>query len=503
MTRIILLAGPSASGKTTLARAIIGCGAGVVVSSSSFLRRSAPSATTPEELFKAGQLLDNQNPDWLYNLVMSHDSPLVDVIVVDAVRSDAQWRSFADRWSIGNIPELISVNVLADGATLDSRRRSRSEDRTLGATWMFSNPSMVWRSDMVSVQTMTSVLRQCLGVGYVDVIIGGQYGSEGKGKLAALLAPNYDVLVRSGGPNAGHWVRDESYEFCFHHLPSGSIANRKAQIYIAAGATINPEAFLSEVDQVGCEFVVDENTVLITKDDREHEVTEGMVEAIGSTAQGVGSATARRIMRGADVRLASQDPRFEGRCRKVSSIVALAVDEGKRVCLEGTQGSGLSLYHGPYPYCTSRDTNVSGLLAEVGCAPSVVRDTWMVVRSYPIRVAGNSGPMYKELTWEAMAIRLVLDPEPMKIRELTSTTKRQRRVGQFDWDQFEQAVRVNRPTKLFLTFADYIDRAAEGITEFTKLPESVRHFIGDLERRGRAPVMGVSTGPRQVDVCWR
>lgn len=492
MKRVILLAGGSASGKSTLARALAADGR-YVVSTSAYLR-AVSGAKVDGDLYRIGHKMDMDDPSWLRRLVNSDmaNTP----VVVDAIRSKLQHELIED---------AIRVNVVVNNSTAQFRAEKRGRAASQ-EHYLFENPDFTWNSEQVSLTTARAVINQLVGRGSVDVLIGGQYGSEGKGKLAALLAPNYGMLVRSGGPNAGHWVRDEHYEFCFHHIPSGAMANHDAVVCIAAGATLGA-GFMREVEDTGVHgrLVIDPNTMTITPEDIERESV--LVDMVGSTAQGVGACTSRRILRGFrdPVTTAADHPDL-GKYAKAGDVathVDRMVASGRHVMLEGTQGSALSIYHGPYPYTTSRDTNVAGMLSEVGVSPSAVRDVWMVVRSFPIRVGGNSGPMRNETSWEQIARRTGVDPLLLKSRELTSTTKRQRRVGEFDWLQFERAVMLNRPSKLFLTFADYIDPAASEVREWSHLPDAVQGMVAELEMASGALVAGISTGRRQADVCWR
>lgn len=488
MKRTILLAGPSAAGKSTLARALAKVDSRFVVSTSAHLR-SISGAKSPSELFVAGKKLDQESPSWLCDVVRRQLPTMA--CVVDAIRSHEQHNSFGS--------DAVRVNVVADDEDLPPRHALRGTS-VQPTYFMFNRPDFVWNSSRCSLGAAVQGIQQLAGGGAVDVLIGGQFGSEGKGKLAALLAPMYQQLVRSGGPNAGHWVRTDRYEYCFHHLPSGTLANTDAGVVIAAGATLYPPRFWEEVGETGCadRLVVDRNTVLIDDEDRSREASK-LVGEVGSTAQGCGSAHARRVLRGLDrpVAIAGSQVAFQKHLKFVSDHLFRRLQQGDEVMLEGTQGSQLSLFHGPYPFTTSRDTNVSGLLSEVGIPPCFVRNTWMVVRSHPIRVGGNSGPMENEIGWEDVAVRAGRPVDGLKVQELTSTTKRQRRVGEFSWSQFADAVNINRPTHLFLTFADYIHPAAAGVTDMSKLPDPVLDFVHRLEQESGVPVVGISTGRHQ------
>jgi adenylosuccinate synthase len=144
---------------------------------------------------------------------------------------------------------------------------------------------------------------------------------------------------------------------------------------------------IADVDADTDRLFIDPQAMIIEPEDVEWE-KEHLVNAIGSTGQGVGRATARRILgrRSKAVRLARDMAELNGYTRRpIREVLDGAFFEGKRVLLEGTQGTGLSLYHGEYPYVTSRDSSVGGCLAEAGIAPSRVRKIILVVRTYPIR----------------------------------------------------------------------------------------------------------------------
>lgn len=510
--KTILLAGVSGSGKSTLARML-----GREVISTSAMLRARPefkaARASDESLFALGNRLDEDWPHWMEGDVQAARGRGV---VVDCIRSPTQ----DEVWRLGG--EVVTVNVVCEARELARRHAARRTALPKHPVYAFGNPDFVWRSDLVPVGQAVAAIRSMSGGGFADVVVGAQYGSEGKGKLCALLAEQYDVLVRSGGPNAGHWVREEgssgvrevgenreAYEYCFHSIPSGTRANPRAKVMIAAGAAFSPEAFHREVMETGCaeRLTIDRNAMPIWKEDvlaeNQHNYnrdgTSSLVFQIGSTGQGVGEALRRRIKR----HVMSRMEAFRNFYGHVSSLVLEELEQGSGVMLEGTQGSGLSMYHGPYPFVTSRDTNVSGMLAEVGVPPSWVRDVWMVVRSLPIRTGGNSGPMHEELTWSQVESRLGYPEGYLMGREKTSTTNRIRRVGEFDATQFRMACRINRPTKLFLTFADYISPGVSGVVNWWGLGPEVEAFVAMLEAIAECPVAGVSTGRTNREVAWR
>jgi adenylosuccinate synthase len=340
----------------------------------------------------------------------------------------------------------------------------------------------------------------------VDVLIGGAYGSEGKGQIVSYLAREYDYLVRVGGPNAGHrvWMDPEPYPF--HVLPSGAL-HSEAKLIIGPGAVIGVDQLQKEINDCDVDadrLSIDPQAMIIEPADIEWE-KKHLEAAIGSTAQGVGHATARRILnRHTSVTLAKDVLELQRYIRPTREVLDRAFFNGKRVLLEGTQGTGLSLYHGTYPYVTSRDSSVGGCLAEAGIAPSRVRKIILVTRTYPIRVAdppgGTSGPMGLDITWEEVAERSKLSVQEILGTEITTTTKRGRRVAEFNWELLRIAASLNAPTDVALTFADYIDKRNQSARRFEQLTTETIRMVEEIERVAAAPVSLIATGfgPRVI-----
>jgi adenylosuccinate synthase len=171
-------------------------------------------------------------------------------------------------------------------------------------------------------------------------------------------------------------------------------------------------------------------------------------------------------------------------------MITEAVRYGHRSCLlEGTQGSGLSLIHGPWPYVTSADTNAAQMAADVGLPPRMITKTLLVARTYPIRVAGNSGPMYQEISWDVISERM-----GRKITEQTTVTKKTRRVGEWDEYLFVKSCQLNAPTSVALTFVDYLSPADEGVEDFPSLSRDAKRMVHYVESLARAPVSLIGTG---------
>ena len=333
----------------------------------------------------------------------------------------------------------------------------------------------------------------------VDVLVGGQYGSEGKGHIASYLAPEYDLLVRVGGPNAGHKVFLADGPYTHHQLPSGTLRS-EAQLLIGAGAILNLEHLMREIAECNVNrdrLSIDPRAMIISHADIAKEV--GLKERIGSTGQGVGFATARRIIdRGKRIKLAGDVPELAPFIHgETWEILENEYAKGHKILVEGTQGLALSLYHGDYPHVTSRDTSVSGTLAEAGISPSRVRKIVMVCRTFPIRVEspekGDSGPMGQEISWSEVAKRSGISLSQLTKTERTSTTDRRRRVAEFDWVLLRKAATLNSPTDIAVTFTDYLDKENEKARRYEKLtPETIR-FIEEVERVAAAPASLIST----------
>jgi adenylosuccinate synthase len=336
------------------------------------------------------------------------------------------------------------------------------------------------------------------------VVVGGQFGSEGKGKISAFitLQEDIDICVRCGGPNSGHsFVGPKGTTTLLRQLPTGYVRPR-TRLLIAAGALITPQVLKAELDGLGIDprrVGVDRNTMVIEDADRQNEQRLMLRERLSSTLCGVGSAVSRRALRREDVRLAkdvvSQYPWMTDLLTDVSAEANEALDSGKRVLVEGTQGFGLSLYHtAEYPKATSRDTTAAGFLSEVGLSPRLVSEIVVVFRTFPIRVAGyQAGELYREVSWEIVRAE---SGYPRPIGEFTSVTKTPRRVGRFDWNLARRAVDVNRPTRLAITGLDYIDFGSYGLTDLSGLTSRVQLFLCDVDERLGVPVVYASASPR-------
>ena len=328
------------------------------------------------------------------------------------------------------------------------------------------------------------------------IVVGGQYGSEGKGKVAAILAArsNSPWLVRCGGPNSGHTVRMGGEDVVLRQVPS-STEPQRGMFCVAAGCAVDEAILVRELDMLGIErdrIIVDPRAVIVMDDDRKAERLS--LRDIASTFSGTGAALLRRMSRQGDVALAADSEVLNERCRieTVAPLLHQALDDDDEVIVEGTQGFGLSLLHGhDYPFVTSRDTTASGFAMETGLSPRQVDSIVMVVRTFPIRVGGTSGPLANEISWEEVRRT---SGAPHVLPEFTSVTNRLRRVGLFDLKSVLTACRYNRPTSLAVMGLDRIDYANNGILDPNKLTPRARQFVSDLESSSAVKVNFVGTG---------
>jgi adenylosuccinate synthase len=527
---IILLSGPVACGKSTLAAGLEGRYNIVRLKTKDLIKRLRPGvADERKALQRAGDVLDRLSEgDWIA-IELHRILPKVPpggIILVDSVRIPKQIAAI--RRAFG--ARVIHIHLTAPDPVLESRYHARSEGQTSGIEELPSYAEVRKNSTERYVSKLSAeadvvidtqrcrpedvLVRAASHLGYygrtyerlVDVLIGGAYGSEGKGQIVSYLAREYDYLIRVGGPNAGHKVWMEPKPYPFHILPSGAF-HSDAKLIIGPGAVIGVPQIMKEISDCDIDtdrLSIDPQAMIIEPADIAWEKAH-LEGAIGSTAQGVGYATARRILnRHTGVLLAGAVPELKGYIRPTREVLDKAFYDGKRVLLEGTQGTGLSLYHGTYPYVTSRDSSVGGCLAEAGIAPSRVRKIILVTRTYPIRVEsppdGTSGPMGLEITWEEVAARSRLDLAEIRGTERTTTTKRSRRVAEFNWELLRTAASLNAPTDIALTFADYLDSRNQKALRFEQLTTDTIRMIEEIERVAAAPVSLIATGfgPRVI-----
>ncbi len=411
-------------------------------------------------------------------------------------------------------------------------------------------------------------------------VLGAHWGDEGKGKVIDYLAENASVVARySGGNNAGHTVMNEHGTFSFHLVPSG-VCWPHTQNVIGNGVVVDPDVLLDEINMLrdaglpGNVFVSDRAHVIMPYHvtlDRLEEERRGK-DAIGTTGRGVGPAYVDKVGRQGirigellnaedlDLRLpeiikfknetitklyggepVDSDEIFERTRRwaaelkpyiaRSEDIVAAALDAGENVILEGAQGALLDLDHGTYPYVTSSNPTVGGMLTGLGIGPRAFAGVTGVFKAYCTRV--GAGPFPTELNDEEAEIIRNAGP----VGEFGATTGRARRIGWFDAVAGKYSVRVNGMDSMVITRLDVLDGwdtirvcvgyeiegrqtdrfpidsqllgqskpiyeeipgwdgSTAGITTREQLPEGAKRYVNRLEELLGISAVMISTGP--------
>lgn len=341
--------------------------------------------------------------------------------------------------------------------------------------------------------------------GDILAVIGAQYGSEGKGVVINHIADRYNVHVRVGGPQAGHSFEHNGVVYKMQIIPCGW-TNPNARLILGRGMLINFEHLEQEIEMVRKvdptitdRLIVDAKAGTLGYKDREDAESKEREIRIGSTGEGVGAARVARVQRDPNrffhahqvaAGFGGSDWEMEELIRhNTPQILHNHRESGTDIMLEGAQGSGLSLIHGPWPYTTNHDTNAAQLAADIGLPPRYINRTLLVARTYPIRVAGNSGPLKNETDWKSMSQHLGRDVE-----EQTTVTKRTRRIGQWDEELLASALTLNAPTSMALMFVDYLTPRDEGVTEYGELSQNSKSFVEYLESYSNVPVRFIGTG---------
>ena len=360
----------------------------------------------------------------------------------------------------------------------------------------------------------------------IDVLLGLQWGDEGKGKIVDVLTPQYDIIARfQGGPNAGHTLEFDGRKHVLHTIPSGIFREGKLNL-IGNGVVIDPVIFKGEVDEVAHHGVDVRSRMLISRKAHLILPTHRLLDAaneqdkgknkIGSTLRGIGPTymdkTGRNGLRVGDIFLPDFKERYERLVRKhkrmlgnyldfqydltelepawMSAIEWMRtmqvvdseqwindqLDAGKRVLAEGAQGTLLDIDFGTYPYVTSSTTTAAGACTGLGVAPTRIGEVIGIFKAYCTRV--GSGPFPTEL----------LDETGEKLREagheFGATTGRPRRCGWLDLPALKHACMLNGATQLCMMKADVLDSFDEVqvCTEYNVGGEQSDHLPYLLEK---------------------
>jgi adenylosuccinate synthase len=334
----------------------------------------------------------------------------------------------------------------------------------------------------------------------VDVLLGLQWGDEGKGKIVDVLTPQYDIIARfQGGPNAGHTLEFEGVKHVLHTIPSGIFHGHVINL-IGNGVVIDPVVFQKELEKLAPFNIDIKNRLIISKKAHlilpSHRLLDAASEAakgknkIGSTLKGIGPTymdkTGRNGLRVGDIFLPNfmdkyralvekhenmlkhydgfeynlaelEGPWMEG-INVLRSLTAVdseqylndAMKAGKKILAEGAQGTMLDIDFGTYPFVTSSNTVTAGTCTGLGIAPSKIGDVIGIFKAYCTRV--GSGPFPTELLDE------VGELIRQEGREFGSTTGRPRRCGWIDIPAMKYAIMINGVTELAMMKADVLDK---------------------------------------------
>jgi len=324
------------------------------------------------------------------------------------------------------------------------------------------------------------------------VVVGGFFGDEGKGKIISYLSKkdNPSIVVRGGaGPNAGHTIKDGNTTYKVRMLPSGFL-NKNAKVMIGPGVVVNPDIFFKEIQEydVSGRAFVDKHCGIIEQSHIDQDSKGRLKEKIGSTGSGTGPANAERAMR--TLKMAKDVESLSSYIKDVPDEINSALKNKEEVLVEGTQGTHLSLWHGTYPFVTSKDVTAAGICADVGLGPKSVNEVLVVFKAYLTRV--GTGPMPGELGAE--------ETEKKGWAEFGTVTGRPRRAAEFDFNLAQRAVMLNRATQIAITKLDVRFPECSGVKSMNELSSNAKSFIKNIEEKLEVPVTLIGTGPLVDDV---
>jgi len=331
----------------------------------------------------------------------------------------------------------------------------------------------------------------------IDILLGLQWGDEGKGKIVDALSPDYDIIARfQGGPNAGHSLEFNNIKHILHLIPSGIFHPDKINI-IGNGVVLDPAVFRQEIDNLGIpleeltgRLVISSRANLILPThrmlDAAYEQKKGHLK-IGSTLKGIGPTytdkTSRNGLRAGDIMLKDFRQMYEGlssghlellrqleyesdiskyekdwfagiellkkfRVENTEYLINDMLSAGRKVLAEGAQGMMLDLDFGSYPYVTSSNTISAGACTGLGVSPKTIDEIFGIFKAYCTRV--GSGPFPTELNDETGELLR------KKGSEFGATTGRPRRCGWLDLPALKYAIMINGVTRLFMMKSDIL-----------------------------------------------
>jgi len=326
------------------------------------------------------------------------------------------------------------------------------------------------------------------------VVAGSFWGDEGKGKVVSYLAlkDKVDVCVRTGSVNAAHTVHHQGRRYALHMVPSTFVYGG-CRLLIGPGANIHIHQLLKEVQETGVKdrIGVDNQASIIEPHHSAADKNDSYLKSLGTTGWGVGPAVQERAKRSA--KLAKDVRELKPFLTDVAEEVNTAIDADKTVVLEGTQGLMLSLYHGSYPYVTSRDTSAAAICSESGVGPSRVDRVLVVYKAFITRV--GAGDLPGELPKEEALHKGWF--------ETAAGTGRERRSAPFNFDLARRAAKIHGATESAITKIDILYPSAKNATSFNQLPTEAMDFIAQVEEATCVPATIIGTGPGALDIIDR
>ncbi|MBN2013972.1 MAG: adenylosuccinate synthetase [Candidatus Altiarchaeota archaeon] len=351
------------------------------------------------------------------------------------------------------------------------------------------------------------------------IVVGGHFGDEGKGKIISYLAlkDRPDIIARAGvGPNAGHTVYWEGREYGLRMIPCGFV-NEASRLLVGAGVLVDPKRFQEEVKMTGTEgrIFVDSRCAVIEQRHKEEDAGDKFLHTkVGTTGSGCGPANAERAHR--TIKLARDFPELREYLADVPLEVNSAIDSGKEVLVEASQGFGLSLFYGTYPYVTSKDTSAGMAAVDVGIGPTKVDDVLVIYKAYTTRVGEgpqntliteeniSQYPLWQEVLGAAEKKGIkgssVNDVLAKYLGEKGTVTQRQRRIGDFDLELAKYSAMVNGATQIGITCLDKIFPECNGVREYHKLSHRARDYVRGIEDGVGIKATLISTGPNPGDI---
>jgi adenylosuccinate synthase len=351
----------------------------------------------------------------------------------------------------------------------------------------------------------------------VTVIVGGFFGDEGKGKIISYLAMKDEakIIARAGvGPNAGHTVYKNGMKYGLRMIPCGFV-NEKAKLFIGAGVLVDPERFLYEVELTKTEgrIFLDKRCGIIEKKHKEMDSGDSFLKkTVGTTGSGCGPANADRANR--TLKLAKDIPELKNFLVDVPLKLNKTIEKGEKILVEASQGFGLSLFYGTYPYVTSKDTTASMALADLGIGPRKVKDVLVVYKSYLTRV--GEGHMDGKITeeniekyeiWKKLLEKArgkgiqgsVNESIAEYLGEKGTVTGRPRRIGNFDFSLAKYSSMINGATQIALTCLDKLFPEVHGVRDYEELPPNAKEYVKNIENELNVKITLISTGPEMED----